>query len=357
MNRLDQFKKNFALLIEIPVLIIAVSDHERGVFQYLQGLVGPLPIHPLWFTMGTLVVGIAVIMVFSNIYQDILSPEQHMVKKSLITLNLIMLLVFGVQYHLSQEDSTYYCYTFAPEGPTKCLCNYAKPDSETRQRVHPKHLSPIHPLDADVLLALANRQAGLFPHRMCPGKDTEFFSQGQALYYYYRWETGEYEFFDQAGFHPTSKKVLRPVPGELAVEVNKGYSQFQELILCGDYASDRLREKWKRKNLKELDLLGTYRGHLIRGKDTLNISLNLQAFQPTEDPHAFTFLYALTINRTHLTFPSKGQGTYHRGESFQNISLESLGFGRIKRDFDTERIIITAQEQAQAWVLEKALSL
>ncbi|MFQ6118578.1 MAG: hypothetical protein ACE5KE_01685 [Methanosarcinales archaeon] len=95
----------------------------------------------------------------------------------------------------------------------------------------PKWGIELKPVTPEIIEQYIRGKKGLKPKRINASKDTEFFDSitGESKVWYYKDSEGNYEFFDNHGFHPKYSVKLRPV----TMEIIKDYERRRPRLALG----------------------------------------------------------------------------------------------------------------------------
>ncbi len=120
--------------------------------------------------------------------------------------------------HATNEPSKF--YTVTPEGIRFF-------DSPGFDPVYGKELKPVTP---QLIEQIRRSQKGLGPKHVTISENTEFFDSitREPKIWYYKDSEGNYEFFDQPGYHPVYYEDLKPINKDVVIDFNKTLKQEEE---------------------------------------------------------------------------------------------------------------------------------
>ena len=119
----------------------------------------------------------------------------------------------------------------------------------------PKYGIELKPVTPKMIEQYERAKRGMHPKRIDTAKEIEFFDSitGKSKVWYYKNSEGNYEFYDQPGFHSVEWEELKSVTMEIILDYKKRLKQIEgERIkkLKDGEEKRRLKEKEKRRNEK-----------------------------------------------------------------------------------------------------------
>lgn len=120
--------------------------------------------------------------------------------------------------HMKGEAMKYYAVT--PEG----IRFFDSPGFDPKYGIELKSVTP------KMIDQYERAKRGMQPKRVDTSKEIEFFDSitGEPKIWYYKDSEGNYEFFNQPGFHPVYWEELKPISRELVVGYKKRVKQMEE---------------------------------------------------------------------------------------------------------------------------------